>query len=191
MIDTIAMDLRRAVAVTITTSPSSTPARKFASGSQMTIQDGTYNSVTDAVGTGTGPSVSLTLTIPGFYQSDDPNSLSYGNVTGLVSTGNAVRYGTSSGVAADITVQYFKAYRSQFGSECYIRRETSAGVAVEKVVAEKAEYIDVDISAESDTVFVVSTWFVPTFSNAGTRSTARITSSDRVLLRNPRRGDLP
>lgn len=194
LIDAIAMDLRRATAIGITTSATSDPSAgsnttvKFAhsagsSGNSKTIQDGTYDAVRNIVNGKSGPSTYLTLTIPGYYQSSDPTSSNFRRPTTLISTGSAVRYGTSGGVANDVTVQYRKQYVSQYGSECYIRREAGR----DQVIAERAEAIDVDIIAQPDGVsFIVDAWFAPPFKR-GTQNTARVTSSDRVMLRNPRR----
>ena len=195
LIDAVAMDLRRSTGVAITTAPTSNPAAtgnttvRFAyaggaaSANTVTVQDGTYDSVKEVAGGGTGPSKYLTLTLPGFYQSQSSTSVDFRKVTTLISTGRAVRYGTSAGVAADVTVQYRKAYLSGYGGECYIRRESG----VDQVVVEKADYMDLDLIAEADGSFVVDAWYTPTYSNAGKRSNARVTSSDRVMLRNPRR----
>lgn len=195
LIDAVAMDLRRATGVAITTSTTSNPAAsgnttaRFAysasapASNNVTVQDGTYDSVNDVVGVGTASSKYLTLTLPGVYQSQNAASANYRKVTTLISTGRAVRYGTSAGVAADVTVQYRKTFVPAYGSECYVRREDG----VDRVIVERADYMDLDIIAQEDGSFVVDAWFTPTYSNARARSNARVTSSDRVMLRNPRR----
>lgn len=191
LIDAIAMDLRRATAIAITTSASSNPtapgntSAKFSYGASNTrdIQDGTYDAVNNRVGGSSNPSTYLTLTIPGYYKSNTPASTDYRTVTTLISTGRAVRYGTSAGVAADTTVQYRKAYVATYGSECFIRREEG----VDRVIVEKAELINVSLMAQADGTFVISDTVTPTFSNRGSRTTVRQMSSDRVMLRNPRK----
>jgi hypothetical protein len=195
LIDAVALDLRRATGVAITTSTSSNPAAtsnatvRFAydgtslATNSVTIRDGTYDYVNEVVGGGSESSIYLTLTIPGIYQSQNPSSAYYRNVTTLISTGRAVRYGTSVGVSADVTVQYRRAYMPTYGSECYVRRESG----VDQVIVERANYMDLDVIAQADGSFVVDAWFTPTFSNARARGSARVTSSDRVMLRNPRR----
>ena len=195
LIDAVALDLRRATGVAITTAPTSNPAAtgnttaRFAYGqasaaaNTVTVRNGNYDYVNEVVGGGTGASTYLTLTLPGIYQSQNPLSVNYRNVTTLISTGRAVRYGTSTGVVADVTVQYRRAYVPKYGAECYVRRESG----VDQVVVEKADYMDLDVMAQEDGSFVVDAWFTPTFSNARARGNARVTSSDRVMLRNPRR----
>lgn len=195
LIDSVAMDLRRAIGVAITTAPTSNPALasnttvRFAYNSAspaantMTVRNGKYDYVNERIGTGTGPSTYLTLTLPGFYQNQSASSANFRKVTTLISTGRAVRYGTSAGVGADVTVQYRRAYVPTYNAECYIRRESG----VDQVIAEKANYMDLDVMAQADSSFVVDAWFTPTFSNARERGITRVTSSDRVMLRNPRR----
>ena len=191
LIDSIAMDLRRATAISSTTSTTSNPAAagnssaKFSYGASntQTIQDGTYDAVNNRIGGSTNPSTYLTLTIPGYYKSNDPAATDYRNVTTLISTGRAVRYGTSSGVAADSTVQYRKAYVGTYGTECFVRREEG----VDRVLVEKAELINVSIIAQSDGTFVINDSVTPTFSNRRSQTTVREMSSDRVMLRNPRK----
>ena len=195
LIDSVAIDLRRAVGVSITTAPGSNPSSpanttvKFAYNpanprlNTKTIQDGSYDPVTNLVGGKSTASTYLNLTLPGFYQSNSPASKLYREPMTLITSGNAVRYGTKAGVAADITVQYRKEYVTEFGSECYVRREAG----VDRVIVEKAEAMDLDITAQANNSFVVDAWFVPTFKYSRSASTARVTSSDRVMLRNPRK----
>ncbi len=190
LIDSIAMDLRRATAISVTTSATSNPsaigntsAKLSSSGtSSMTILDGTYDPVNNRVGGRTNASTYLTLTIPGYYKSNTPSSSDYQNVTTLISTGRAVRYGTWAGVAADNVVQYRQAFVPTYGTECFIRREAG----VDRVIAEKAELIGVAVTAQADGTFVITASLTPTFSNRGSRTTIRELSSDRVMLRNPR-----
>ena len=195
LIDAIAMDLRRSVAVAITTSATSNPAAagnttaKFsysasnAAANTSAIQDGTFDAVNNRPRATTGSSTYLTLTIPGYYQSNDPAAASYRNATTLVSTGRAVRYGTSSAVAADITVQYRRAYQATYGKECFVRREDG----VDRVILDDATLINLSITAQADGTFVVNDTVTPTFGNRGSRTTIREMSSDRVMLRNPRK----
>lgn len=191
LIDSIALDLRRATAVSITTSPASNPSSaantsaKFSYGASntQTIQDGTYDPVNNRIGGRSNPSTYLTLKIPGYYKSNDPASTDYRNVTTLISTGRAVRYGTAAGVAAETTVQYRKAYVATYGSECFVRREEG----VDRVLVGKAELINVSLVAQSDGTFVINDSVTPTFSNHRSQTTIREMSSDRVMLRNPRR----
>src|SRR5678815_3085306 len=196
LIDAMAMDLRRAVAISITTSPDSNPSSTSNTSTRFaysaanpaenvkTIRDGTFDPVTLRVGGASGPSTYLTLQIPGYYKSNVASTANYRQATMLTSTGRTLCYGSStgSGMAPYVTVQYRQGHVSKYGSQCYIRREAG----VDTVVAELTELIDVDITAKSDGSFVVDAWFTPTFSNAGHKTTARVTSSDRVMLRNPR-----
>ena len=195
LIDAIGIDLRRAVAISVTTSASSNPAAtgnssvKFSYSSSAvaantcTLVDGTYDAVNNRVRASTGPSTYLTLTIPGYYQSNDPAASSYRNATTLISTGRSVRYGTSSAVAADITVQYRRDYQAAYGKECFVRREDG----VDRVILEDATLINLSITAQADGTFVVNDTVTPTFGNRGSRTTIREMSSDRVMLRNPRK----
>ena len=195
LIDAIGIDLRRAVGVSITTSTSSNPAStanttvKFSysaanpAGNTSAIQDGTYDAVNNRVRGSTGPSTYLTLTIPGYYQSSDQASHSYRSATTFISTGRAVHYGTSSGVAADITVQYRKDYQPLYGKECFVRREDG----VDRVILEDAALIALSIVAQADGTFVINDSVIPTFSNRGSQTAVRKLSSDRVMLRNPRK----
>jgi prepilin-type N-terminal cleavage/methylation domain-containing protein len=194
VMDAIAMDLRRASGVAITTSSTSNPnaagntTAKFsysttASANVKAITDGTFDPVNNRVGGRANPSTYLTLTLPGFYQANDPTAGAYRSRTTLTVAGGDVRYGTSAGAAADVTVQYRKAYHSNYGSECIIRREGG----IDRVIAEKAEYLDITLTAQTGNAFLVQTSYIPTFSSARRKSTHRVAASDRVMLRNPRR----
>ncbi len=195
VMDAVAMDLRRATGVAITTSSTSNPSAaanttaKFAyvagnaTANVKTILDGTFDPVNNRVGGRTNPSTYLTLTLPGYYQGNNPSAAGYRSPTTLTVSGGALRYGTSAGPAADVTVQYRKAYHSTYGSECLIRREAG----VDRVIAERVEYLDVTLTAQSENVFLLQTTFIPTFSTARTATAQRVAASDRVMLRNPRR----
>ena len=190
LMDAISMDLRRATAISATTSPTSNPAAlgntttKLSSDATSTviITDGTYDAVNNRIGGASSPSIYLTLTIPGYYKSNDATTSDYRTVTTLISTGSSVRYGTSAGVAANTTVQYRKAYVATYGSECFIRREEG----VDRVIADHAEFINVSLTAQANGTFTVSSSVTPTFSNQGHRTAIRRTNSDQVMLRNPR-----
>ncbi len=190
IIDSVAMDLRRSVKVGVTTAPGSDPGAaantyaklSFGGLEEMSVIDGTFNAVTLQPNSATLPSTYLTLTIPAYYLSNDPAAATYRQLTTLISTGSSVRYGTVAGPVADITVQYRRQYDASYRSECVIRREAG----VDRVIADQCDLIDLDIKAFEYNTFTINTWFIPTFSNLKTRSPARITSSDRVMLRNPR-----
>jgi Tfp pilus assembly protein FimT len=196
LIDAMAMDLRRAVSISITTSSDSNPSStsntstRFAYSSSdptqntKTIRDGTFDPIALRSGVASAPSTYLTLQIPGYYKSNSIATANYRLETMLTSTGRTVCYGNpaGSGVAPPVTVQYREGYLSKYGSQCYIRREAG----VDTVIAAQAELMDLDITAKSDGSFVVDSWFTPTFSNRRHLTDARVTSSDRVMLRNPR-----
>lgn len=190
VIDSIAIDLRRAVKVGLTTAPGSNPASETNTLTKlsmdgvktMSLIDGTFNPITRQPGGSRRPSNYLRLSIPDFYQSNDPASSMYRQLTTLITTGSAVKYGTAAGVATETTVEYRMQYQDRFASECIIRREAG----VDRVIAAQCELIDVDITAYPNNTFTIETLFIPTFSNARSRSSARITSSDRVMLRNSR-----
>ena len=195
LMDAVAMDLRRAVGVSATTSATSNPAAagnvtaRFAystagaASNIKTVFDGTYDPVNNLVGGRSNPSTYLTLTLPGYYQGNNPAVAAYRSPMTLISFSGGVRYGTSAGQAADVTVQYRKAYHGTYRSECFIRREGG----VDRILAERAENLDLTITAQADNVFLVETSFIPTFSSARTATTRRVAGADRVMLRNPRK----
>jgi prepilin-type N-terminal cleavage/methylation domain-containing protein len=165
LIDSVAIDLRRAVAVSTTfLSPLTFQAGAAPGSRSQMINDQNF----------------LTLRIPGFYRSNTRNDANFRNVTTLLSTGRSVRYGGLAGIAPPVTVQYRKSYLPAFGSQCFIRREAG----VDQVIVEKGELIDLDITPEPSNSFTVETWFTAPYSRGAT--SARVTSSDRVMLRNPR-----
>jgi type II secretory pathway pseudopilin PulG len=195
LIDAIALDLRRAIEVAITTSATSNPSstgnvsNKFAfnpaagAGNTKTIDDGTYDKLALRVGGSNRPSTYLTLTIPGFYRSNVETDAAFRDQSALIATkAGTVEYGTATGLAPDVVVQYRKAYVPRFGSECYIRREAG----VDRVIADKAEMMDLDITAQSNNTFKIDAWFTPLWRGRQQTNQARVTSSDRVMLRNPR-----
>jgi hypothetical protein len=120
--------------------------------------------------------------MPRFYQDNTPGSAAFRDPMTLTTNGRLVKYGTSAGPSTDVTVEYRQAFVPRHGSECYIRREDG----VDRVIADRTELIDLDIEAQADETFIVLSWFTPTFSRDGHRSRARVTSSDRVMLRNLR-----
>lgn len=195
VMDAIAMDLRRATGVAITTSAASNPnaggnvTARFAfnasnaAANVKTLLDGTFDPVNNRVGGRTNPSTYLTLTLPGYYQANNPATGTYRSPTTLTVAGGDIRYGTSAGAAADVTVQYRKAYHSTFGSECIIRREAG----IDRVIAENVAYLDITLTAQSGNAFLLQTAFVPIFSSARAAALHRVAASDRVMLRNPRR----
>jgi hypothetical protein len=176
LIDSLALDLRRSVAVSTT---DTTPlVYRSGLGPEKHLIDH-YNF--------------LTIRIPGYYESNVRTSAAYRRASTLFSTGRSVRYGGLTGIRPFVTVQYRKAFVREYGSQCYIRREAG----VDQVIVEKAEAMDLDITTGELNSFIVDTWFVPSFSRhnqaAGRMDdldrpsgTARLTSSDRVMLRNPR-----
>lgn len=196
MIDHVGTDLRRSTRVGITTAPfPGTPDaggnvnRKFVysavapSTNFKTIRDGSYHSYYDRPNGARAPSTFLTLRVPGFYQSNDKADANFRSPMPLVTDGRYVFYGTQAAASPDVIVEYRKAYLAAYGSECFIRREAG----VDTVVAEKCNQIELDITALPSSTFLIETWFTPSFSSLGVRTPARLTSSDQVMLRNPRK----
>jgi type II secretory pathway pseudopilin PulG len=202
LIDAVALDVRRAVAVSITTSPTSTPGAAGNTSTKFTydprnranpaqckidntrsIQDGTFNHDTLQVGGGSLPSTFLTLKLPNFYQNNTPRSAGFQQAMTLTAVnGRVVRYGTSTGPSQPVIVEYRQAFVPSRGSECYIRREDG----VDRIIAERTERIDLDIEAQPEETFIISSWFTPTYRRNNQTSGARVTSSDRVMMRNLR-----
>jgi hypothetical protein len=196
LIDYVALDIRRARKISRTVSTTSNPSAagnisvKLAfvpnsAANKIQVKDGTYDENNDKVQSKSLPSTYLTITIPGFYQSNNKADASYNLVNPLTSSRDYIGYATSgSAFAPDVTVQYRKAFVRAYGSECFIRRIMETGV--DEVIADNANYIDLDVEALANNSFKIDTWFIPTFSRLGYRTPARLNSSDQVMLRNPR-----
>lgn len=179
LIDYVAMDLRRAHKISVYTRSSGT-YQKFAYGSEpfSTVYDDEF----------------LVITEPGFYQSNDPTSSSYSQQNPLISVSSngstwGVTYGSSASAVADETVvRYEQYYISDYNSVCFVRREGTqaeidAGTAPYKVIADNADNLYLNVTAMSDNKsFLIEAWYETDCNN----DTGRITSSDRVMLRNPR-----
>lgn len=120
---------------------------------------------------------------PKFYSSDDPNSSNYMAARELTATVDAysnlgVEYGEPG--VSETVVQYKRAYRGERSSICFIRVEDG----METVIVSGAEDIDCDLRMSSDGRRVeIDTWFISKYGDG----TARVNSSGRVMLRNPRK----
>jgi hypothetical protein len=179
LIDYVAQDLRRASKVS-TYSVETRELTKFASpppAGFMTVTETSY----------------LVLTLPGFYASEDEASPLYGRVNPLISVGQGngvvwgVTYGSDAANPAPESVVRYEQVSNADGTKSFIRgqgtaEQMAAGTAPAQVVADRAEDIYLNVTADTPKSFLIELWFEIQ------RGTGRvdIKSSDQVMIRNPR-----
>jgi hypothetical protein len=176
LIDYIARDLRNAVSVGVNS------------------VDNPMMSTSNRVLT-ISPSDSLVLRVPRYYKASDPNDAEYDVEFGLYSYGTGVAYGDNSGPAGYSTIVYSKEVTTSGNVTFHKFVRTEDGVR-EEIVSDPKDQIDLDITVVTsgipagtvDRVFIVEAWFAGQLKWMGGygSNVARVTSSDRILLRNPR-----
>ncbi len=176
LIDSVSRDLRNAVSVGINSTDN--PVTEDSVNQSNTIGGGTL----------------LVLQVPNRFKSNDPAAAAYRQAQTLYADEDArVWYGDASGSSGYLTVTYRKEARGGgLPGYQYVRSENG----IEEVIAtDERNRMDLDVSLVSDgstagnnRVFVTECWFAGPFRWPPWDKTtnARVTSSDRILLRNPR-----
>jgi hypothetical protein len=193
--DAIAMDLRRASGVAITTSSTSNPnaasdttakylySASNAAANVKTITDGTFDPVNNRPGGRTNASTYLTLTLPGYYQTNNPTTAAYRSRTNphRGRWRRALRHFRRRRRGCDGAVPQSLPPELRLGVHHPARGRHRPRDA------ERVEYLDITLTAQTGNAFLLQTSYTPTFSSARRNSTHRVAASDRVMLRNPRR----
>ena len=179
LIDYVAQDLRRATKIStyspvtgLTTKLTSPPTVGF-----MTVTEQKY----------------LVLTLPGFYASENEESALYRKINPLIAVGPGngavwgIEYGLSGTAIAPESIVRYEQVINADGTKSYLRRqgsaaEMAAGTAQAQVIADNAEDIYLNVTADTPLSFLIEMWFEIQ------RGTGKvdIKSSDQVMIRNPR-----
>ena len=159
IIDFVSRDLRRAIAVSATD----------AAGNPQSATAGPIDIENRAT---------LTVTLPGYYQSNVPTNPGFDAANDVVSSGGHVDYGTSSGPATPVTVIFRKIYSAQEGCICFIRQEA----ADERIIVRAADNLHVRTTIAADgRNGEIKAWFLSPFS----RAQPLVSTYDTLMLRNP------
>jgi hypothetical protein len=158
LMDFVGRDLRRAVALSATD----------ASGLDQAVVGAPID--IDQRGT-------LTLTLPGYYQSDVPTDPGFDAALPVVPVDPHLDYGTAGGPGKPVTVTFRKIFVAAESSVCFVREEA----ADRRVIVRKADDLHVQITVSDDgRTAVVKAWYLAKFSRAG----AIVSTYDTLMLRN-------
>jgi hypothetical protein len=158
LMDFIGRDLRRAVALSATD----------ANGTEQAVPGPAIG----VEGRGT-----LTVTLPGYYQSDVPNEPGFDAALPVVPVNPHVEYGTASGPARPVKVTFRKIFVAAESSVCFVREEA----ADRRVIVRKADELHVQVTVSEDgRTGVIKAWYPVKFSRAG----AIVSTYDTLMLRN-------
>jgi hypothetical protein len=158
LMDFIGRDLRRAVALSATD----------ADGVEQPIVGSSIE--VDQRGT-------LTVTLPGYYQSDVPTDPGFDTALPVVPVDPHVDYGTASGPAKPVKVTFRKIYVAAERSICFVREEA----ADRRVIVRKADDLHVQVTVSEDgRTAVIKAWYLAKYSRAG----AIVSTYDTLMLRN-------
>lgn len=162
LIDYLGRDLRRAIGLGCTTTIGGTTATRLA-GTSIMVEKGT----------------SLLLTLPGYYQSQSPDSAAFDESLPVVVADNYVDYGTSKGPVEGVPVRFRKVHLASEGCECFVRVEGDT----QSVIVRHAENLHLQVGVSPDgRICTIDVVFVP-----NTRGLlARVSSRDQILMRNIR-----
>jgi hypothetical protein len=119
----------------------------------------------------------LTVTLPGYYQSDVPSDAGFDAALPVVPVDPHVDYGTPGGPAKPVKVTFRKIFVAAESSVCFVREEA----ADRRVIVRKADNLHVQVTVSEDgRTAVVKAWYLAQFSRAG----AIVSTYDTLMLRN-------
>jgi hypothetical protein len=159
LIDFIARDLRRSVAVAATDG----------GGIRRDLTSGTVL---------ISGSASLILSLPGYYRSNLKGAADFDQSLDIVGTEERLDYGSSDGLAPVVEVSFRKDFVAAEGCICFVRKEAG----VDEVVVRAADnlFIEVTVSSGAQNASMKA-WFRAPYSVAA----PLVSTYDRLLLRNP------
>lgn len=161
LIDYVARDLRRAVAIAATD----------AAGAPSEVTGG-MASVTERA--------ALLLTLPGYYKSDVPANADFDQPLPVITANDGVSYGTTAtGPAPGVAVSYRKVFVAEEGCVCFVRQEADAQHIIVRGADELALRITIGPDGKSA---VIEAWFRAPSSGAR----PLVSTCDQVMLRNRR-----
>jgi hypothetical protein len=162
LLDSLSRDLRRSVGVATTNTIGGSGGTPLSSAT-ASIEN----------------SLSLVLTLPGYYQSNTPGDASYDQPLAVVEANNSVDYGTGTQHAAGVPVIYRKLYIETEGCVCFVRIEAD----VQSIVVENAENMHLTVTMAADGRSAVAE---VTYLSPRRNSQTQIAMHDQILLRNIR-----
>jgi hypothetical protein len=116
----------------------------------------------------------LILTLPDYYQSDDPTNPNYTAPQPVTTNTGRIDYGS----AGTVEVTFRKIFVGSEGSTCYVRQEA----ANEQVIVGSADNLTLQISLSPDgCTGLVKSWFRAPYSTIG----PLVSTSEQFMLRNP------
>lgn len=160
LVDYLARDLRRAIAVAATDD----------SGAPAAV-------ATEPVSI--AERATLGLTLPGYYKSDVPTNPDFTEPMPVVPSSGGPAYGGTAGPAPGVMLSFRKVFVADEGSVCFVRQEADA----KQVIVRRAEnvYARVTLSRDGSSA-VIEAWIRS--SEGGVRPLA--STCDQVVLRNMR-----
>jgi hypothetical protein len=165
VIDYIGRDLRRAIGISAT---DATGAASSLRGQSVEIVD----------------RATLSIFVPGYYQSNAPTTSGYDNPLPVIITDQGPMYGataTSTTSAAPLKIVYRKVYLSSAQAVCFARQE---GTAPEEIIVRNAQDLHAQLVVdEHGRSGVVNAWFLSPYAG---RTKPLVSSYDEVMLRNVR-----
>lgn len=162
LIDYLSRDLRRAIGIASATTVNGSAAIKLSSGS-LTVEDNT----------------ALVLTLPAYYQNNDPGTTGYTQPMSVVTADNRVDYGTTAGFAPGVCVIFRKMYVASEGTVCFVREEADHAF----IIIRHADNVHLNVTVSPDgTTCLAQVAFQSPYQNVG----PLVTTSDEILLRNIR-----
>jgi len=161
ILDYLSRDLRRSIGIASATSVSGSGATKLVSGS-IAVENQT----------------ALVLTLPGYYQGNEPGVNDYAQPLPVVAANDQVGYGTTNGLAPGVTVIFRKEYLASEGCVCFVRQEAAANF----IIVRHAENINLQVTVTDGASCLVQVSFQSPYSGVA----PLVTTFDNVMLRNIR-----
>jgi hypothetical protein len=162
ILDYLSRDLRRSISIASATTMSGSAAATLAAGS-ITVENQT----------------ALVLTLPGYYQGNEPGANDYDRPLAVMAADDRVDYGTAAGLAPGVTVIFRREYLASEGCVCFVRQEAEAKL----IIAHHAENLHLQVTVAPDGAScLVQVSFQSPYSGVA----PLVTTYDSVMLRNSR-----
>jgi hypothetical protein len=162
ILDYLSRDLRRSIGIASTATVSGSASTPLTAGS-ISVENQT----------------ALALTLPGYYQGNEPGVNNYDQPLAVVAGDDRVDYGTSAGLASGVAVIFRKEYLASEGCVCFVRQEASASL----VIVRHADNLHLQVTVAPDGAScLVQVSFQSPYSGVA----PLVTTYDNVMLRNIR-----
>jgi len=162
LLDYLSRDLRRSIGIASAATVSGSGAAALESGS-IDVENQT----------------ALVLTLPGYYQGNEPGVNNYDQPLPVVAADDQVGYGTAKGLAPGVTVIFRREYVASEGCVCYVRQEAEASL----VIVRRAENLHLQVTVTDSDNCLVQVSFQSPYSGVA----PLVTTYDSVMLRNIRK----